>query len=192
VDSSPSPKTVTVVGNVQRDTTTTDPFGRTGVGVLAFDGNGDRMSVPVIKLNNDFTIEAFLRFNALSDTIVFAGDTIFTQLMRFNLAAGRFDSSAPGGSIFANVSTGVTTNTWYHVALVRSGTTFYFFLDGQQIAINSSPPSGVQGQLTLQWFGDAGNANYNPLNGYMDEVRCTTVARYTANFTPPTAPFPDI
>jgi hypothetical protein len=26
----------------------------------------------------------------------------------------------------------------------------------------------------------------------MDEIRITSLARYTANFTPPTAPFPDI
>lgn len=85
------------------------------------------------------------------------------------------------------------TNTWYHVAVSRQGTSLRAFIDGTQLGttqtnsvnyvrVNSDP------LYIGQYF--AGSAN-RYLNGYIDDLRITKgLARYTANFTPPTAPFP--
>ena len=193
VDNSPTPKIVTPVGNAQISTAIANQFGNT-TGVIAFDGNGDRLSVPLIELNGNFTLETFIRLNDTADCIAFGGESIFTQWMRFNQAGtpGRFDSYLNSQTVFGNISSGIVINTWYHIAIVRSSTTFYLFINGTQVAINSSPPAGTTGRLTLQWIGDVSNNNFHPVNGYIDELRVTNVARYTANFTPPAAPFPDI
>jgi hypothetical protein len=77
-------------------------------------------------------------------------------------------------------------STWYHVAVTRSGTSGRAFIDGTQIGstltlstANFPSPNPVQIGKTHTV------AQY--LLGYMDELRISRMARYTANFTPPTA-----
>lgn len=191
LDSSPSPKTITAVGDAKISTAQSKFPGGSSI---AFDGTGDSLTVPRIALNGDFTIEFFIRLNnASNDCIVAAGGSIFYQLVRFNenSVAGKITCYIGSGYVFGSVTSGITADTWNHVAIVRFGTTFYLFVEGQQIAVNTSPVTDAKGPLSLNIIGSAPPGS-NPLNGYIDEFRCTTVARYTANFTPPTAPFPDI
>lgn len=78
-------------------------------------------------------------------------------------------------------------NGWSHLALVRSGTTFYTFRDGvQQDTWTSSATlptkTGVMG------IGSGQSGNY--MNGYIDELRVSKgIARWTSNFTPPTSAY---
>jgi hypothetical protein len=78
-----------------------------------------------------------------------------------------------------------------HYALVRSGNTMRMFRDGVQTASASISVSISNNTLfNVGGNGECGGACF--LNGYIDDVRFTRgVARYTANFTPPTHPFPD-
>jgi hypothetical protein len=92
------------------------------------------------------------------------------------------------GAYLAASSTAISANTWTHIALVRSGigsnqTTYY---------INGT----ASGTITMSGnFTDANSittkiGEFWP--GYIDDLRITKgVARYTANFTPPTAAFPN-
>lgn len=80
-------------------------------------------------------------------------------------------------------------NQWSHVAVTRSGTDIRGFVDGVVVASDTSSASFdvVSGDL---YIGSHGGLLY--FNGHMAEFRITKgVARYTANFTPPTEPFPD-
>ena len=77
-------------------------------------------------------------------------------------------------------------STWYHVAVTRAGTSGRAFVNGTQIGstltlstANSPSPNPVQIGKTHTV------AQY--LLGYMDELRISRIARYTANFTAPTA-----
>ncbi len=87
----------------------------------------------------------------------------------------------------------LSLNEWNHMAVTRSGSTIRTFKDGTQqgtatnaITINpAASASRIGGSIAA----GAGRE----LNGYIDDLRITKgVARYTSNFTPPTAPFPDI
>ncbi len=114
-------------------------------------------------------------------------------------------------------------NAWYHLAIVRHGSDFLYFVNGALIGSQSLGPTGVADWTRVTpgsgpWLTDGGvsaNAAINVttsailgigagiaadapvnaqsyFNGNIDEVRITKgVARYTANFTTPTGPFPD-
>lgn len=79
-------------------------------------------------------------------------------------------------------------NTWNHVAYVKSSGKIYFFINGNLIgSANNAISYGVLGGVLN--IGSQG-ANYY-FNGYMDEVRMSSVARWTENFTPPSEPYSD-
>ncbi|WP_181166930.1 LamG domain-containing protein [Mesorhizobium sp. B2-8-3] len=141
----------------------------------------------------DFTMECFINIVARSGTF---------QWPVFDLRSG-----SPGLRVSINnneslnfytnetirASTGVlTAGTWYHLALTRASSVFRMFLNGslQGSAFTDAATSYPGGTITLgQYVG-----NYSPgiqgYQGYMDEVRFTSgLARYTANFTPPTSAF---
>jgi hypothetical protein len=207
IDSSPSPKTVTAVGDAQINTTVTDPFGRTGVGVMAFDGTGDYLSAGSNSSfafgTGDFTIECWL-YRSSSNQQNFSG---LVQTVS-SLAAPASTSNWQlgfGGSPFSNVNSltffiGTASNftlnnsnvlpaqTWVHVAVSRQGNLFRLFEAGQLVGSGTATFSLAESTL---WVGvnRGGNSFFD---GYIDDLRITKgVARYTANFTPPTAPFPD-
>jgi hypothetical protein len=100
-----------------------------------------------------------------------------------------------GGAAIVNIAQ--TWNpadaTWYHVALVKNGATGYLhFIDGTQIGSTTTDTSTLPnfaadlrvGLVT----GSSGSNNYH--NGWLEEVRVSKgIARWTGNFTPPTAPY---
>jgi len=80
----------------------------------------------------------------------------------------------------------LTLNLWYHIAIVVSGGYCKVYKDG---TLWTSFPAIFGGMDTL-YFGrwaleDVGSV----FPAYIDEFRISNVARYTANFTPPTQPF---
>ena len=80
-------------------------------------------------------------------------------------------------------------NTWRHVAVTRSGTSLRLFINGVQRGSTLTSSANLSdNQLKIGYY-------YSETFGFVgkvDEFRVTKgVARYTANFTPPTVPFPD-
>lgn len=84
---------------------------------------------------------------------------------------------------------------WYHVAMVRSADKLMLFIDGvlQGIAIDDDD-TYYAGTARAAIGAEMDGTSVEPdtsLDGWVDEFRLTVGnARYTANFTPPTAAFP--
>lgn len=105
-----------------------------------------------------------------------------------------FLSSSNGTSW--NVSSGasmgsIILNSWTHYAVTRSGNTFRTFQNGALISTFTSAnafPAGT-GPLLVGAY-NTPNFFYQ---GHLDDIRITKgIARYTAAFTPPENPFPDM
>ena len=198
-DSSPSPKTVTAVGNAQISTAQSK-FGGASV---SLDGSGDYLQAPTnpefILGTGDFTLETWIYPLGFASG---AGNNDFAPLFDFRTQAGVaqvnvlftfFGSSTL--CLFVNGSIRITgspisTSSWTHVALSRSGGVTKLFVNGNQAGSNYSDTNNYVSP-TLRLGANIGGDAF--LNGYIDDLRITKgIARYTANFTPPTAPFPDI
>lgn len=82
----------------------------------------------------------------------------------------------------------LSASTWHHIALVRSGTNIYVYLDGTRVINTTLSGSLANDSGPLMFLGDTDG---NSLNGFLDEARLTYgLARYTgASFTVATAPF---
>ena len=179
------------VGNAQISTSVK----KYGTGSLYFDGTGDYLVCPASatsRFAGSFTVEFWLYFNSIPSNYInlFQGLTTSTQIFITTKANGqglRFGLS--GVAEYAAATKTWSTGTWYHVALVRNGTNVRFYVDGTNVSdgtyTDSTTYSGVMG-IGGTFAGQA------DLNGYIDDLRISNgFARYTANFTPPTAAFSD-
>ena len=92
---------------------------------------------------------------------------------------------------FSRDTASISVDTWVHVALTRQGNTLRAFWGGTQVGADGTFSGSIYINSADLFIGALrdGNGSYD---GWIDEFRLTVgVARYTANFTPPTAPFPN-
>ena len=88
---------------------------------------------------------------------------------------------------FLTSNTAFPATTWKHIAVTRSGTTMKMFFDGTEVASNSSAGFDFALNQDPIYIGTRFNGT-NYFNGYMSDIRITKgLARYTSNFTAPTA-----
>jgi hypothetical protein len=190
-DASSAGRTATRFGDAQISTAQSKFGGASGL----FDGSADYITfAPAtdLQFNADFTIECWVRTASTADMMVGSSSSDNnTQVFRLNQAgAGRLSFFLNGTQVFNAVAAGITTNTWHHLAISRNGSSTRMFVDGVQIG-STSPYSGTFRMDVIGTFFSFGSRFGNDYNGYIDDLRITKgIARYTANFTPPTAPFP--
>ena len=104
-----------------------------------------------------------------------------------------------GNNWYSVVSTNpvFTAGEWTHVAIVRSGTTFTLYADGQQVGQETFTQNLVQANGNLR-IGENGNGSGRFFNGAMDEVKFWSVVRTQAqvqddlNDTDMTTPLTDL
>jgi hypothetical protein len=167
-----------------------------GTGSLKFDGSGDCLfvpSTPNLTLGGNFTIEFWLNLPSVaSNQMIFGlGDFGFSDnnfYFRYEPATPRF-AIYWGATNNITISPGLSANTWAHIAMVRSSGVVYLYVDG--VSQGSFANTRVNDQSFMR-IGSSTNDGgpYQYLNGYIDDFRVTNgYARYTTNFTPPTAAF---
>jgi hypothetical protein len=90
----------------------------------------------------------------------------------------------------ASSSANLVANGWHHIAFVRLNGVCTIYVDGVAGSFSATDNTNITttaGTIGLDTYSGA-----RIFNGYIDDLRITKgVARYTANFTPPTAAFPN-
>jgi hypothetical protein len=99
----------------------------------------------------------------------------------------RFRASTQTDLVYA---TTISNSTFTHIAFVRDGNIRRIFIDGQQVA-SDTLSFNVSDNVVTDIGASVQNASDSfRYYGYIDDLRITAgVARYTANFTPPTSTF---
>jgi hypothetical protein len=93
-------------------------------------------------------------------------------------------TTAAARDIFSATTTshGITEDAWNHIAFVRNGTSFVVYVGGVSKLTGTSSGSIASGGM-LSFGGYASSADGNDWDGYIDEMRFSNSARYTAAFT---------
>ncbi|WP_164483773.1 MULTISPECIES: LamG-like jellyroll fold domain-containing protein [unclassified Polaromonas] len=210
VDSASLAKTVAVVGGA-KISTAQSKFGGSSI---AFDGNDDYLAIPSSPGTDfsfgtgDFTVEAWFYLSSAGSDYRY----IFVMPWGSTDMSIRFGNSGFGTRLqFASQSGALATvyssehtqaslaGAWHHVAMTRSGGVIRAFLDGNLLTLRNNIFSGSPvsswtdasniASITQAYISASGAATWL---GYMEDIRITKgVARYTANFTPPTQAFPN-
>ena len=163
-------------------------------GSVFFDNSSDcYASVPctsgsVLDLNSvDWTVECFVFFNAWNSL-----NNIFGASNVNNYFGPRSSGTTieyqPGSGAQFNFACSLALNTWYHIALTKSGSSVRCFVAGTQVGstvTSSEAPFLVSASpLRLGAYASGGNN----LNGNISNFRVTKgAALYTSNFTPPSS-----
>lgn len=88
------------------------------------------------------------------------------------------------------VSSTLALNTWYSIALVRQSTTSTLYINGNSVGTWADTTSYLVGSVAIGC--NAYAATGTPaMYGFIDELRISNVARYSANYSVATEPFVD-
>lgn len=103
---------------------------------------------------------------------------------KFTFWVGNYSTSTP----LLTSTTTVSNGQWYTIAITRSANTWYMFINGTLEATASSNVN-LDGNPAQISYGTSGGGTNAYINGYIDEIRISNIARYTASYTPATQPF---
>jgi len=166
---------------------------------MYFDGAGDYIITTQQELGTeDFTIEGwhYLLTRANNRNGIFGNYSSYSA-GSLGMFAGHSSATttayqvAYNGAAFpASVIQGGTIayNQWVHFAVVRNSGTMNLYINGTSVDSISATASlnGVGNNFIV---GAPGDNLADGMHGYLEDFRITKgLARYTANFTPPTAP----
>ena len=195
-DSSQFGRTVTAGLNVQHDTAQA----KFGSSSILFDGTDDYLQIPDSDdwaFDRDFTVECWFRLanTGKNQALVFKGKDGATSANQWRLWVQstnvlRFSCTVVGDTaVTVYGSTTVSAGSWHHACIVRASGNFTLYLDGTADATNTNT-SAIKNQSEPLYIGNEHDSGAWDMDGWIDEIRISRVARWDANFTPPTASYP--
>lgn len=155
-------------------------------GNLTLDGSSD-FAFPN---GTDFTIDFWLRPNSVSgqhtiyDSRPTSTSGYYVTLYTTGTQIAFYTNN--GAIITAGA---IATGTWTHIALARQGTSTKLFQDGVQIGSTYTDTNSYLNGASRPILGSDGYSAANYANDWVDQLRVSKgIARWSANFTPPTSP----
>ena len=171
------------------------PGGGETSGSVSFDGSDDHLNITGSDLafgTGNFTLEFWVYFSSSDSTLDTIMETRSNTSLSDGFLIGRFHTSGyenkialyTGGYRIASNS-GVSNNTWTHVAVVRTGSTTKMYIDGVAQSTTYSDSNNYSNDDLI--IGENANNTYQ-LHGLISNFRMVKgTAVYTSNFTVPTA-----
>lgn len=156
-----------------------------------FNGGTDALSIAAsaaFNLTSTFTVEFFLRIP--TTTALRSVFSVYTPgvggMYLYLTATGAISFYISGGGA---TSQPLLVDAWVHIAVVGSGSVTKLYVGG---VLDGTVNAGAGFSSPYLRIGQDANTAGNSFIGNMDEFRITKgVARYTANFVPPSAPLPN-
>jgi len=197
LDSSSNNFTITSTGTATQGTYT--PFSQAaGYWSNYFNGSANGFRFPsnanYNPTNTDFTIECWVYLNELNRIQIFCDNrqTLGTNGFLFRVIAAntvQFQAQSGTTAVILLDSPGtLAIGTWYHIAVVKSSTTYTMYINGTSVVSGTQSANMVSSSATFGIGYDANNAS-RVLNGYLSNLRIVKgTAVYTSNFTPSTVP----
>lgn len=148
---------------------------------FSFDGSGDYVSIPNSTdwdLQNDFTIDMWVRFNAVKDTMFIHREQGGFEL-DYQAGSGRliFALNPPTAAVSSPWSPII--DRWYFLAVTRTGNSYQLYVDGTPLGLpaTAAAPTVVSGGLRVGGYPAVPGFD---LNGRIDEVEIVGRALSTA------------
>ncbi|NDD85698.1 hypothetical protein EBZ38_15660, partial [bacterium] len=179
------------------DTTqgTFSPFSQTGWGAY-FDGSNDFLTAPddaAWTIDADYTIEFWAYATSFPGTFnqvithTVPGSNLWWAIYWNTSSGWAFEYNNGSSATITSRNQNTPLNNWVHFAVVKSGTTGYIFLNGQQAGATFTFPTVVDNSAPLRIGTWSGSSDF--WNGYISNMRIVKGrAVYTSNFTPPILP----
>jgi hypothetical protein len=96
-----------------------------------------------------------------------------------------------GSSTYLSATSTISTNTWTHLAFVRNGSSWSWYIDGTQSGTGSDSTNFTFTNQGTE-IGQGGESYFSPFDGVISNLRVVKDAVYTSGFTAPSTPLSNI